>query len=182
MFTILVEPIDPKDFWYTAWKRPIENKIKKEILDEVKRIQIENNTQYISGYVDGIIRSYYPTAILKYSLELDDNEFKIEMPNFFDSYSTLSWFQKEEGIENKELENYLNDIQFPYLGWASFHTVSRGHLYICDNLYPLSYEQKAFKANYEALPNELEYYKKLNISPTHLWDASEKFLFLIEQG
>lgn len=29
MFTILVEPIDKKDFWYTAWKRPIENKIKK---------------------------------------------------------------------------------------------------------------------------------------------------------
>lgn len=29
MFTILVEPIAPKDFWYTAWKRPLENKIKK---------------------------------------------------------------------------------------------------------------------------------------------------------
>ena len=29
MFTILVEPIDEKDFWYTAWKRPIENKIKQ---------------------------------------------------------------------------------------------------------------------------------------------------------
>ena len=29
MFTILVEPIDDKkDYWYTAWKRPIENKIK----------------------------------------------------------------------------------------------------------------------------------------------------------
>lgn len=28
MFTILVEPIAPKDFWYTAWKRPIENRIK----------------------------------------------------------------------------------------------------------------------------------------------------------
>lgn len=28
MFTILVEPIHKKDFWYTAWKRPIENKIK----------------------------------------------------------------------------------------------------------------------------------------------------------
>ncbi len=28
MFTILVEPIKEKDFWYTAWKRPIENKIK----------------------------------------------------------------------------------------------------------------------------------------------------------
>ena len=30
MFTILVEPIDnKKDYWYTAWKRPIEDRIKK---------------------------------------------------------------------------------------------------------------------------------------------------------
>lgn len=30
MYTILVDPIDnKKDYWYTAWKRPIENKIKK---------------------------------------------------------------------------------------------------------------------------------------------------------
>lgn len=28
MYTILVEPIDKKDFWYTAWKRPLENIIK----------------------------------------------------------------------------------------------------------------------------------------------------------
>ena len=31
MFTILVEPINKeKDYWYTAWKRPIENKIKQK--------------------------------------------------------------------------------------------------------------------------------------------------------
>ena len=30
MFTILVDPIDKKDFWYTAWKRPMENAIKKK--------------------------------------------------------------------------------------------------------------------------------------------------------
>ena len=31
MFTILVEPIDKnKDYWYTAWKRPIERKIKSK--------------------------------------------------------------------------------------------------------------------------------------------------------
>ena len=35
MFTILVEPIDKeKDYWYTAWKRPIENKIKKKYVAE----------------------------------------------------------------------------------------------------------------------------------------------------
>lgn len=31
MFTILVDPVTPKDYWYTAWKRPIENIIKKKI-------------------------------------------------------------------------------------------------------------------------------------------------------
>lgn len=32
MFTILVDPINEvKEYWYTAWKRPIENKIKKKI-------------------------------------------------------------------------------------------------------------------------------------------------------
>ena len=30
MYTILVDPIDEKDFWYTAWKRPLENKIKQK--------------------------------------------------------------------------------------------------------------------------------------------------------
>lgn len=30
MFTILVDPIDKKDFWYTAWKRPVENIIKNK--------------------------------------------------------------------------------------------------------------------------------------------------------
>ena len=31
MFTILVEPVTPKDYWYTAWKRPFENKIKQKL-------------------------------------------------------------------------------------------------------------------------------------------------------
>jgi len=30
MFTILVDPVTPKDYWYTAWKRPIENILKKK--------------------------------------------------------------------------------------------------------------------------------------------------------
>lgn len=35
MFTILVEPINKeKDYWYTAWKRPIENKIKQKYMEK----------------------------------------------------------------------------------------------------------------------------------------------------
>lgn len=37
MFTILVDPVTSKDYWYTAWKRPIENKIKKKI--KIRKIQ-----------------------------------------------------------------------------------------------------------------------------------------------
>ena len=36
MFTILVDPIFEKDFWFTAWKRPIENKIKSNIKNNNK--------------------------------------------------------------------------------------------------------------------------------------------------
>ena len=37
MFTILVDPIDKKDFWYTAWKRPLENRIKKRYNNELMK-------------------------------------------------------------------------------------------------------------------------------------------------
>lgn len=40
MFTILVEPIDEKEYWYTAWKRPIENKIKENMRKKDKERQI----------------------------------------------------------------------------------------------------------------------------------------------
>lgn len=33
MFTILVDPVTPKDYWYTAWKRPLENIIKRKLKD-----------------------------------------------------------------------------------------------------------------------------------------------------
>ena len=36
MYTILVDPIDEKDYWYTAWKRPIENAVKKKYLNKKK--------------------------------------------------------------------------------------------------------------------------------------------------
>jgi HAD superfamily phosphatase (TIGR01668 family) len=37
MFTILVEPVDKKDFWYTAWKRPLENLIKQRYITKIMK-------------------------------------------------------------------------------------------------------------------------------------------------
>lgn len=43
MFTILVDPIDDKkEYWYTAWKRPIENRIK----NKYKTKEEKNNNVY----------------------------------------------------------------------------------------------------------------------------------------
>ena len=36
-FTILVEPIHKKDYWFTAWKRPIEEKIKNNYQAKEKK-------------------------------------------------------------------------------------------------------------------------------------------------
>lgn len=33
MFSILVDPIDKKDYWYTAWKRPLENFLKRKFVN-----------------------------------------------------------------------------------------------------------------------------------------------------
>ena len=38
MFTILVDPVTPKDYWYTAWKRPIENRIKNKFKKHDKNL------------------------------------------------------------------------------------------------------------------------------------------------
>lgn len=34
MYTILTKPINKKEYWYTAWKRPIENYIIKKYLEK----------------------------------------------------------------------------------------------------------------------------------------------------
>ncbi|MBR3002272.1 MAG: YqeG family HAD IIIA-type phosphatase [Clostridia bacterium] len=40
MFTILVEPIQKKEYWYTRWKRPIEDLIKNKYKKQSKKEKI----------------------------------------------------------------------------------------------------------------------------------------------
>ena len=145
-----------------------KNPIKKEIIKEI------NN--YIKGPTDGRILDYYPTVIAKYALELTDIDLELDLPKF-DNYSNLTWYYSDDVKTN----DFFDEIYFPYLGWAAYHTNRSGHLYICDSEYPLSYEREAAYGNYSLLPNSITYYKNLSLSPTHVWDAAEKFLFLIEQ-
>lgn len=153
-----------------------KNKIKEDVLTEINRIKSLNNN-YIVGYTDGQLLSYYPTVIAKYAAEQSGIELDLDVPEF-DSYATLTWFYKNEMKPNNSF-NYINS---PYICWATYHTNNKSCLYITDSSYPLSYEQGAAYANYSLLPDKFSYYKSIGLSPTHVWDAAEKFLFLIEQN
>lgn len=153
-----------------------KNKIKEKVLNEIERIKSLNNN-YIVGYTDGQLLSYYPTVIAKYAAEQSGIELDLSVPDF-DGYSTLTWFYKNE----IKPSNSFDYIHSPYICWATYHTNNTSNLYIADSTYPLSYEQGATYANYSLLSDNFSYYKSIVLSPTHVWDASEKFLFLIEQN
>jgi len=150
-----------------------DNNIKEDIYNEVKRITINNS---LNGVIDGNFKTYYPTAIMLYALEKSGKDLGLKLPEQ-DVYTELIWFyDKDKKIDTKTVA-----LNFPYLGWANYHTNGKSPLYNCDRLYPLSYERSASKAIYDNIPNILDKYKRLRLSPTHLWDASEKFLYLYEK-
>lgn len=152
------------------------NKIKKDVIKEIERIK-EENDNYLAGYTDGRLLSYYPTVIAKYALELSNIELELDIPSY-DYYSSLTWFYED----NIKTNDYYDKINYPYIGWAAYHTSENAVLYMCDDIYPISYEKNGGYANYDLMPKNITYYKVIELSPTHVWDAAEKFLFLIEQN
>ena len=159
---------------YLIYVTKSDNPIINEIIDEIKKIKNENN--YISGYTDGTILSYYPTAIAKFALEKLDIENNLTLPDENDAYTKLIWF-----YDKNHVEEVTDSIDYPYLGWANYHNNRKNvTLYICDDIYPLSYERNGTYAKYNELPNLLNNFKKEKISPTHIWDAAEKFLLISE--
>lgn len=160
---------------YLIYITKSDNKILDEIIEEINKIKKDNNISYLVGYTDGAILSYYPTAIAKFALEKLEIENDLKLPEN-DAYTKLAWFY------NKSIVNEVTDsIDYPYLGWANYHYNKKDvTLYICNSLYPLSYEKNGTYANYNNMPNLLNGFKKANISPTHIWDAAEKFLLIYE--
>lgn len=161
---------------YLLYVTNSNNKIKKEILKEIKTIENDNN--YIEGYTDAQLMAYYPTALAKFALEKLGIENDLVLPYGNDVYARIVWFYDL----NRKKEGYIDGTTSPYLNWAAFHTNKNidNELYICDNLYPLSYEKGATFAKYNQLPLILENYQEESISPTHVWTAAEMFLLLIE--
>lgn len=150
---------------------PREDLIKK-IMDEIN--QIKNPDDSISGMVDGTIQKYYPTSIAIYGAKKNKIEVDLKLPQIDDGYANLTWYNKN----NVNIINKNESDLYPYLDWAAYHYQNYGPLYILDEIYPLTYEASSTTTQKEC--NFSKFYCEKQVCLSHMWHASEMFLYLEE--
>lgn len=155
------------------------NNTVKRILSKLDEIKKEDtNGTYISNKTDGSIKPSYQTEWLKFGLE------KLNIKNNYyyklsDGYSNLLWFSN---YNKNELKVKKYNKNYPYLEYAQRHLIGESAtIHISNQLYPLTWENNATKANYNNMSILGNYFIKNRVSPTHVWSASELFLLLYEE-
>lgn len=146
----------------------IENKnesIIKDILEEAENIKTEGG--YLNGITDGTYHPIYQTKWLIYGLKalgLDYEEWKI--PNVYDDYESLLWFEKEE--QSKSIEN---SDRWPYLFFARLHYTETPISFEESN-YPISSEYCPSKADFKEMSVISEEFTKSKLIVPHAWSAA----------
>lgn len=148
-------------------------KLVNDILEEAQDTKTEDG--YINGITDGTYHPVYQTKWLIYglkSLGLNYEEWKI--PNIYDDYESLLWFEKAE--QNKSIEN---SDRWPYLFFARLHYAGIP-ISFEDNTYPISSEYCPSKANFKEMSMINESFTKSELIVPHAWSAAEMFLYLVD--
>ena len=155
-------------------------KLKKKIVKEAERLAKSNPDGYhIYGIVDGSRMDNYANKWLEFGYLKNDLKYEFDKNIKKDGYTDMLWFF--EGCSGKE-NAYSKSKDYPYLTWATGHCNKDLKVYFNQNLYPLSWEANASKANYNNINSNLDYYINNKISPTHVWAASEMFLNIIDRS
>lgn len=153
---------------------------RNDLIEEIKA-EIKNITQpdgSIKGIVDGRERSLFPTVVALYGAKKAGIKLNLTIPEKDDEYGKLTWYYDN----SKNYEMQMKSRPYPYLDWAFYHYDKSGELYILDEIYPLSYEGGSDVGSgpvYEECFVS-EYYCGQSLSLSHIWHASEMFLFLKE--
>lgn len=156
-----------------------DNEMVKKVIDKADKIKIQDeNGKYISNRTDFSNRPDYQTdwlnfGLSKFDIDLDYNYKKT------DGYSNLLWFTNQE---TDNLEIYKFKKEYPYRGYAQRHLMGEdAPIYVSNQLYPLSWENSATRADYSKLTVLSDYFVNNRIGPTHVWSAAELFLLLEEE-
>ena len=157
-------------------------------LDSVKKFRREN---YIIGKTDYAEHPVFQTKWLKYGLKSLGLPDPYVIPEQYDSYSSLFWWDyKSEHVAPTETVgkrfSEKDSDHYPYLVWAEDHFYSRKgtpeRRGIVGNLdYPLSWEQNASDAHYPGMTVLDKSLVKQRLAFPHTWHAAEMFLQLISQ-
>lgn len=146
----------------------------KDIKEEINNIKQPDGS--IKGNVDGLIQAYYPTVLALYGAEKAGISLNLAVPQYDDGYAKLTWYYKYTIASN----NTIHTKYYPYINWAFYHYSPYSTLYILDEEYPLSYE-----GGDTSTPGRVEeecfisqYYCEKQLYLSHMWHASEMFLFL----
>lgn len=156
-----------------------EHPVVQTVLDSVKQFEKEN---YIEGKTDYALHPVFQTKWLKYglkSLNLPDN---YQIPQVYDSYSSLFWWDyKKEHVPGNRFDEESSQ-NYPYLVWAEDHFFGENKGIVTNQDYPLSWQAHASDAYYPGLQVLNEGLAREKLSPPHTWHAAEMFLLLLDSS
>lgn len=145
------------------------------VLDSVAQFKKDN---YIVGKTDYAEHPVFQTKWLKYGLKSLGLPDPYTIPNQYDSYSSLFWWDyKREHVAGKKFDDNLS-TNYPYLVWAEDHFFGEKRGTLANLDYPLSWEQKASDAHYPGLTVLDKELVKQKLAFPHTWHAAEMFLLL----
>lgn len=155
-------------------RKDLVDAILAEVKDKAKNGQL-------SGSCDGIYQTYYPTALMIHGAKRSNVTFpvKLTLPDTNDAYGKLTWWLDDRRFAAQSAEA---SKMYPYLDWASNHYSPGSASYILNETYPLTYELAetgSDRAESQRWYNT--YYANKRTSVSHIWHASEMFLFLYDQ-
>ena len=145
-----------------------------EILQEVNNIKREDGS--IGGNVDGYYQTYYPTALMLNAANKLGITVDLTIPQYDDGYAKLTWYYNKNFVTGASVDTRF----YPYLNWAFYNYAGWGSLFVLDEIYPLSYEggDTSTPGKVEGECFISEYYCNQQLYISHMWHASEMFLYL----
>lgn len=152
-------------------------------LDSVKRFR---QGKFISGQTDAAEHPVFQTKWLKYGLKSLGLPDPYVIPNQYDSYSSLFWWDyTDKHVPGKTFAEKDSDPNLDLM-WAEDHFFARTgtpeHRGMVSNLdYPLSWEQNARNAHYPGLTVLDKGLVKQKLVFPQTWHAAEMFLLLLDK-